>query len=76
MLYAVGDIHGEREMLQELLAKLPLQTGDRLVFMGDYVDRGPDSKGVVDTRYLVFDLSLTILAIGLSIGVLAARRNA
>ena len=34
------------------------------------------SKGVVDTRYLVFDLSLTILAIGLSIGVLKARRNA
>jgi serine/threonine protein phosphatase 1 len=48
MLYAVGDIHGEREMLSELLGKLPLAPGDRVVFMGDYVDRGPDSKGVVD----------------------------
>lgn len=48
MLYAVGDIHGEREMLEELLASLPLREGDRLVFVGDYVDRGPDSKGVVD----------------------------
>ena len=49
MLYAVGDIHGEREMLEELLARLPLRAGDRLVFVGDYVDRGPDSKllGVV-----------------------------
>jgi serine/threonine protein phosphatase 1 len=49
MLYAVGDIHGERELLEELLACLPLQPEDRLVFVGDYVDRGPDSRGVVDT---------------------------
>ena len=48
MLYAVGDIHGESEMLCELLAKLPLVPGDRLVFVGDYVDRGPDSKNVVE----------------------------
>ncbi len=33
------------------------------------------SKGVVDTRYLVFDLSVTVLAIGLSIGALKARRH-
>jgi serine/threonine protein phosphatase 1 len=49
LLYAVGDIHGERALLEELLASLPLCDGDRLVFVGDYVDRGPDSKGVVDT---------------------------
>jgi serine/threonine protein phosphatase 1 len=48
LLYAVGDIHGERELLEELIAKLPLREGDRLVFLGDYVDRGPDSKGVVE----------------------------
>ena len=48
MLYAVGDIHGERELLRELLAMLPLRSGDRFVFVGDYVDRGPDSRGVVD----------------------------
>jgi len=33
------------------------------------------SKGVVDTRYLVFDLSVAVLAIGLSIGALKARRH-
>jgi serine/threonine protein phosphatase 1 len=44
MLYAVGDIHGESEMLSDLLAKLPLAPGDRVVFVGDYVDRGPDSR--------------------------------
>lgn len=48
MLYAVGDIHGERELLEDLLGALPLRRGDRFVFVGDYVDRGPDSRGVVD----------------------------
>ena len=48
MLYAVGDIHGERELLEELLGKLPLESDDRIVFIGDYIDRGPDSKGAVD----------------------------
>jgi serine/threonine protein phosphatase 1 len=48
MLYAVGDIHGELELLEELLGKLELKAEDRLVFLGDYVDRGPDASGVVD----------------------------
>lgn len=34
------------------------------------------SKGVIDTRYLVFDASVTVLAVGLSIGALKARRHA
>jgi len=48
MLYAVGDIHGEWEMLEELLARIPHGPQDRFVFVGDYVDRGPDSRRVVD----------------------------
>jgi serine/threonine protein phosphatase 1 len=48
VLYAVGDIHGELALLDELLEKLAVQDGDRLVFLGDYVDRGPDSRGVVE----------------------------
>ena len=57
MLYAFGDIHGELEKLDELLEMMSLQEGDRLVFLGDYIDRGPDSPGVIDrlislsTRY-------------------------
>ena len=47
MLYAVGDIHGELRKLDELIEKLALRTGDRLVFLGDYVDRGPEPAGVV-----------------------------
>jgi Calcineurin-like phosphoesterase len=48
MLYAIGDIHGELGLLEELLARLELQGGDRLVFLGDYVDRGADASGVVE----------------------------
>ena len=48
MLYAVGDIHGEAEKLKELLDVLPLKGSDRIVFLGDYVDRGPDPCGVVE----------------------------
>ncbi len=48
MLYAIGDIHGESERLRELLEALPLGVGDELVFLGDYVDRGPDSRGVIE----------------------------
>jgi serine/threonine protein phosphatase 1 len=53
VLYAVGDIHGEVELLDELLAKLPHRPGDRFVFVGDYIDRGPDSRRVVD-RLIAF----------------------
>jgi calcineurin-like phosphoesterase family protein len=48
MLYAIGDIHGMRDELVRLLSRMPLQKGDRLLFIGDYVDRGPNPKGVVD----------------------------
>jgi serine/threonine protein phosphatase 1 len=48
MLYAIGDIHGELEKLDDLLSRLPLERGDRLVFVGDYVDRGPEPRGVID----------------------------
>ena len=46
---AITDIHGEKEKLDNLLAKIKLYPTDTIVFMGDYIDRGPDSKGVVDT---------------------------
>jgi len=46
-VFAVGDVHGCREELVRLLEALPLDEHDRLVFLGDYVDRGPDSAGVV-----------------------------
>ncbi|UJR78240.1 metallophosphoesterase family protein [Sandaracinus amylolyticus] len=46
--FAIGDIHGELDHLRALVAKLPLlDEQDTLVFLGDYVDRGPKSEEVV-----------------------------
>lgn len=49
MLFAVGDVHGCALELRLLLNQLPIDADSTVVFVGDYVDRGPDSKGVVDT---------------------------
>jgi serine/threonine protein phosphatase 1 len=47
--YVIGDIHGCLAPLKRMLEHLePDLHKDRLVFMGDYIDRGPDSRGVVD----------------------------
>lgn len=46
--FVVGDVHGELSHLTTLLTRLPaLDAKDTLVFLGDYVDRGPESRGVV-----------------------------
>jgi serine/threonine protein phosphatase 1 len=47
-LFAIGDIHGCPGELGALLHGLPLEAGDTVCFVGDYIDRGRDSKGVVD----------------------------
>ena len=54
LLYAVGDIHGRLDLMRALLALIEEDARARshaerriLVFLGDYVDRGPDSRGVV-----------------------------
>lgn len=46
-LLAFGDIHGCCRQLRELVGQVRPTAQDRLVFLGDYVDRGPDSAGVV-----------------------------
>jgi len=48
-IFAVGDIHGCAAKLEVLLNRLPFdRTHDTLVFLGDFLDRGPDVKGVLD----------------------------
>ncbi|MES2096930.1 MAG: metallophosphoesterase family protein [Pseudomonadota bacterium] len=58
-VYAIGDIHGRLDLLDDLLAQVLEDDRARgaadttLVFLGDLVDRGPDSAGVVE-RLLLF----------------------
>ena len=52
-LFAVGDVHGRLDLLDSLLLRLDsfegaAETGARLVFLGDYIDRGPAIRDVVD----------------------------
>ncbi|AKF13408.1 calcineurin-like phosphoesterase [Sinorhizobium phage phiN3] len=49
-LFIVGDVHGCLTQLKDLLEGVDeqIEEGDEVVFVGDYVDRGPDSKGVID----------------------------
>jgi calcineurin-like phosphoesterase family protein len=44
----IGDVHGCREELEGLLDRVAFTSGDRLVFVGDLVARGPDPLGVLD----------------------------
>src|SRR6185503_16597475 len=47
--FAIGDIHGEPDHLKKLFSRLPaLESTDTVVFLGDYLDRGPNSRGVID----------------------------
>ncbi len=55
LIYAIGDIHGRYDLLKSLLAEIAADAdaaarGDRplLVFLGDYIDRGPDSAQVIE----------------------------
>jgi len=45
---AIGDIHGCSRALDGLIEEIKPVEHDRLIFLGDYVDRGPDSKGVIE----------------------------
>lgn len=45
---AISDIHGCSTAFETLLQALRLQPDDTIVTLGDYVDKGPDSKGVLD----------------------------
>lgn len=46
--FAISDIHGCPKTFEALLEKVAFTKADVLYLLGDYVDRGPDSKGVID----------------------------
>ena len=52
-IYAIGDLHGRLDLLDDMLARVRTDLATRphaapkMVFLGDYCDRGPDSRGVI-----------------------------
>lgn len=53
-VYAIGDVHGRLDLLLDLLSRIKADTHARpaanthIIMLGDLIDRGPDSKGVID----------------------------
>ena len=54
-VYAIGDIHGRNDLLNQLIEQIIADDNERgdaeseIIFLGDLVDRGPDSSGVIET---------------------------
>jgi serine/threonine protein phosphatase 1 len=51
LIYAIGDVHGRLDLLRDLSSQIQTDRGTRdaeVILLGDYVDRGPKSAGVLD----------------------------
>lgn len=58
--FAISDIHGCLRSFEALLDKIGLNQEDELYLLGDYIDRGPDSKGVIDRVLALQEQGYTI----------------
>lgn len=60
-VYAIGDVHGRRDLLDALLERIDADDAQRapleprLIFLGDLIDRGPDSAAVVERAITIAD---------------------
>jgi serine/threonine protein phosphatase 1 len=61
---AIGDIHGCHAALRTLLAFVKLAPTDKVIFLGDYIDRGPASRQVVETLLELKEVCLPIFIRG------------
>jgi serine/threonine protein phosphatase 1 len=50
-IFAIGDTHGEHDLLEEMLEEImkEIKPEDQIIFLGDYIDRGPKSFEVIET---------------------------
>jgi serine/threonine protein phosphatase 1 len=59
--FIIGDLHGCRNMLEEMIGVIPWDPEkDNLIFIGDYLDRGDDSKGVIDILIKLMESSSNV----------------
>jgi calcineurin-like phosphoesterase family protein len=62
--FALGDIHGCAVALETILPLLQLRSNDTLIVLGDAIDRGPDSRGVIDKLLEIRDECRLITILG------------
>lgn len=51
--FVLTDIHGNNQLFRKSLKSVGLKKNDNLIILGDFIDRGNDSKGVLDTIFLL-----------------------
>lgn len=54
-VFAISDIHGDNDKFKSLLKKVGFKRSDKLFLLGDYIDRGAQSKEVLDTIMLLIE---------------------
>lgn len=59
-LFAIGDIHGYATAFEALLDAIRLQPGDRLITLGDYFNKGNDSKAVLERLIRLYEQGVLI----------------
>ena len=55
--FVIGDVHGKAKMLKELLKKWDGES--QLIFLGDLIDRGEDSRAVLESKERFVFLEIT-----------------
>jgi serine/threonine protein phosphatase 1 len=63
-IIAIGDIHGCAKALAAVVEAIDPGPDDTLVFLGDYIDRGPDSRGVLEQLMALRDRCLVVPLMG------------
>ena len=53
--FVISDIHGNNELFRKSLKEIEFKKTDKLILLGDLIDRGGDSKGVLDTIFLLIE---------------------
>jgi serine/threonine protein phosphatase 1 len=63
-LFAVGDIHGCQTAFDVILSAIHLQPGDKIICLGDYINKGPETSGVIDRLIQLHNKGVLIPLLG------------
>ncbi len=63
-MFAIGDVHGNSKSLERLLAQIRLKPSDTLVMLGDVINRGNDTRGVIEQLMAVDEHCNLICVLG------------